>query len=148
MTSRRSKKVERERERLLVEVQAQAAAVRDANRLLQEQAEELRIQEDELRVQNEELAQTTVQLEAALLEQGRAHALYRAVLENATAGIAVFEGRGLRLKVANAAYRQSLDGRYRAENLTGYTLQELMPQAEGSGLLPRIRRVAASSVAL
>ena len=138
------KKVEHERERLLVEVQAQAAALGDANQLLREQAEELKIQEEELRVQNGELAQTMVRLEEALFDQGRAHALYRAVLENATAGIAVFDGQDLRLKVANAAFGQSLDARYRAADLTGYPLQELMPQAEESGLLHRSRHVAAS----
>ncbi len=67
---------------------------------------------------------------------------FQDVLENAPAGIVVFDGRELRVEWANDVYRQFLEDPCREMDLIGMSLQEMFPQAEERGVAEIFRRVA------
>ena len=68
------------------------------------------------------------------------------VLHNVTSGIAVFDGKELRLRWANRQYQQVLIERWGDVDMTGCSLAEIIPGAEGSGLAEVFRQVAITGV--
>lgn len=72
------------------------------------------------------------------------HHLFQVLLDTALEGIAIFDGRDLRVKWANPAYRQFLGKPYQSGDITGLHLQDFIPDAEESGMADIFRRVAAT----
>ncbi len=70
--------------------------------------------------------------------------LFQTIVQNATVGMAVYEGAQLRLKWANPSYRDILDDRFRNMDITGLRLEELIPRAAERGLTDLFRSVAES----
>lgn len=70
--------------------------------------------------------------------------LFQAVLDAAPAGIAIFDGKDLRVKWANSAYYLFLEEPYRSGEITGLHLEGFIPGAAESGLAGLLRRVAAT----
>jgi hypothetical protein len=72
--------------------------------------------------------------------------LLRTVLDNVTSGIAVFDGKELRLTWANRQYMQFMSERYGDADIAGRPLSEIIPGAEGTRLTEIFRRVARTGV--
>ena len=70
--------------------------------------------------------------------------LFQTIVQNATVGMAVYEGAQLRLKWANPSYRDILDDRFRNMDITGLRLEEIIPRAAERGLTDLFRSVARS----
>ena len=69
--------------------------------------------------------------------------LFQMVVEHAPAGMAIFNGRTLRVKWANPNFRQMLHEPWRGMDITGLRLEDFLPGAASSGLEASFRRVAA-----
>ncbi|MBI2877390.1 MAG: PAS domain-containing protein [Candidatus Tectomicrobia bacterium] len=82
--------------------------------------------------------------ERLLREMKAQRDLFRAVIDTAPEGIAIFDGQELRVKWSNPAYRQFLAEPYRSGGIAGLRLQGFIPQAEESGMADIFRRVAAT----
>jgi PAS domain S-box-containing protein len=72
--------------------------------------------------------------------------LLQAVIDNAQVGIAVLDGRDLRARWVNPAYRKFLEGSYRSMELDGVPFSDFVPRAEESGLVELLRRAAATGI--
>lgn len=70
--------------------------------------------------------------------------LFQAVLDAVPAGIAIFDGRDLRVKWANPTYHLFLEEPYRSGEITGLHLHDFIPGAAESGLAGLFRRVVAT----
>lgn len=70
--------------------------------------------------------------------------LFEMVLDHAPAGIAIFDGASLRIKWANATFRQRLDDPWRSADVTGMRLHELLSGVEETGIAELFRQVAGS----
>jgi PAS domain S-box-containing protein len=68
--------------------------------------------------------------------------LFQSVADNAPVGIAVLDGKELRLKWANSHYRNFLEAKYRDQDVGGLFLEEFIPGAESIGLASVFRNVA------
>ena len=92
-----------------------------------------------LRRSHEELELRVRQRTAALdAERG----LLRAVIENAPAAIALFNGAGLRVRWSNRLYCQTLPRPLRDIDIDGLSLAEVLPAAPDNGVLEIFKRVA------
>ncbi len=89
-----------------------------------------------------------LEAERELLEQAlkERRGLFAAIVENAPVGLAVVDGRRLRLKWLNDYGRQFLEQSFRQGNLRGRPIEEIIPGMAESGLLDIYRRVAETGV--
>ncbi|MBW4683083.1 MAG: PAS domain-containing protein [Microcoleus vaginatus WJT46-NPBG5] len=94
--------------------------------------------------QRQQMAEEREQLLQEIDEQRR---LFQMVVDHAPAGIAVFDGRDLRIKWANQAYGQFLEEPFRNTDITGLRLQDYLPAAEENGLADIFRHTAATGEA-
>jgi PAS domain S-box-containing protein len=70
--------------------------------------------------------------------------LFQTIVQNATVGIAVFDGDQLRLKWVNPSMRNIMDERFRHADVTGLHLDEIAPGVAAMGLTDLFREVARS----
>lgn len=84
------------------------------------------------------------ELERLRIDVEAQHHLFQVVLDTALEGLAIFDGKDLRVKWANPAYRQFLGKPYQSWELTGLHLQDFVPDAEEGGMAGIFRRVAAT----
>jgi len=64
------------------------------------------------------------------------------VTENLVSFVAVFSGQDLRLKWHNPSFARIMGPKWQGQDLSGRTVQELVPGAEASGSLARMRAVS------
>jgi PAS domain S-box-containing protein len=70
--------------------------------------------------------------------------LFQMVIEHAPAGIAVFDGKSLRVKWSNPTYRERLDEPGRSRDLTGLRIHDILPAGERDRIVEIYRKVAAT----
>ncbi|MCL4369630.1 MAG: ATP-binding protein [Chloroflexi bacterium] len=97
---------------------------------------------EKLREANQRLVLAGLEQERLIREIETQRRLLRAVVDNAPAAIAVLDGQGLRVKLANEAFRQFLDEPHRQVDITGLPIHEIIPEAATCGVLKVFGRVA------
>ncbi|MBD2043345.1 PAS domain S-box protein [Microcoleus sp. FACHB-672] len=91
-----------------------------------------------------ERRQVAEEREQLLQEIDEQRRLFQMVVDNVPAGIAVLDGRDLRIKWANQTYGQFLEEPFCNTDITGVRLQDYLPAAEENGLADIFRRTAAT----
>ncbi|MBD1937094.1 PAS domain-containing protein [Microcoleus sp. FACHB-68] len=94
--------------------------------------------------QRKQVAEEREQLLQEIDQQRR---LFQMVVDNVPAGIAVLDGKDLRVKWANQTYGQFLEEPFCSADITGVRLQDYLPGSEENGLADIFRRTAATGEA-
>ncbi len=99
---------------------------------------------EKLREANQRLVLSALEQERRIREIEADRQLLHAVMDNAPAAMAVLDGLGLRVKLANEAFRQFVDEPHRQGDIVGLSIQELLPETATCGVLKVFNRVAAA----